>query len=322
MRKTGVLLWGALGWLLLSGASLGEHLKVEEANRALATGDPATAEARYREVIEASPDDPALRYNLGAAMKAGGDHAEALRLWGAVAAEGMQAPDGEADGDDGVAPGLAASAAFNLGNTLLEQATPPPGGPSAESLPGGAPGGDTSAAMQALTAAIKSYRAAIALDPESEDARHNLQIAAIRRAELEQMQQQQQSGESSEQGDQGEQGESSEGGQGQPQKGGESGSEDTRSGGDPESGNKDGEQSAAAGEKDGTQDQGESGETAGNGEDDDGTDGSGAAQNGVAQIRAEDMERILSGMARGEAEVMREALRRTMGPASTVERDW
>ena len=47
-----------------------------------------------------------------------------------------------------------------------------------------------------------------------------------------------------------------------------------------------------------------------------------AGTDGEQAIRPEDIERILEAMGQGEADTLREALRRAMGPVKPVERDW
>lgn len=160
-------------------------------NRAYRDGDYARAVERYREARANREANPRLSYNLGTAL---------LRL-----GEADLAYERLIESLDAQSPELRARAFYNLGNALIQR-----GGPQNS---------------EALRGAIEAYRRSLLLDPASEDARWNLELAS-RRLELQESSQppltepdQEQSATPS-----GDPGEEREGRQGQPSTAGGEGS--------------------------------------------------------------------------------------------------
>jgi len=121
---------------------------VEEGNRKLAAGQVPEALAHYREAEKTRAGDPALHFDLGAAL-----HQQAIAMPPGQEREGtFDASEKELrlalDSSD---PRLRAGAHYNLGNTLFER--------------------------QKYREAIDEYKKSLKLDPTGEDARHNLELA-------------------------------------------------------------------------------------------------------------------------------------------------
>jgi Ca-activated chloride channel homolog len=283
----------AAAWVLLCGASYTAHREVQAGNEALAAGDPKAAIGHYERAGKADPKEPAIPYDLGTARLAAGDVDGAVEALGAAAGEPgapqITAPDP-----------VRARAAFNLGNAHLERAK----GPTARAD---------------LQAAIDAYRRAVAADPQDAAARRNLQIAATRLARLPPPQPQPQSQQQQNQPDQSKPGgqqrpaqaSNSQGGASQaqpPQDNGQPSQDDQKatpapsekggSGGEPQTEAKAEDQDHANGNAEGTGDEARKGEL------------------------PEDVARALAALRRKEEGVMREAMRRAMGPPEAVEPDW
>jgi hypothetical protein len=277
---------------------LDTYRAVDRGNDALASGNSAAAVDAYREALEASPDDPALIYNLGTATLAAGDAQAASGLLSdAVSLANSQTEAGEL-----LDPALAARGAFNLGNALMGQAK----------------GDNPEQSAEALKGAVSAYRQAVAADPADVDARRNLQLAATALKQAQQSEQNQ-DGEDEEKKDkeQGQSGEkksadksssqeASDGQQGEP---GEPGSKDQ----DTQKQGRDPADQQPSGQDENSGDNGQQPQ-----------DGDMQQQQvAEAKMNPEDVERLLGSLSRGEAATMREAMRRAMGAQQEqVEQDW
>lgn len=318
VRPTLALVLGAAAWLCLCGASLATRQAVQAGNKALAGGDPAAAAARYQEALAAEPDNPALIYNLGTARLAGGDPAAAGLLRDALE---------RAQGNPQGAP-VAGRAAFNLGNALLHQAD--------------AAQADPNAGRAALEGAVDAFRKAVAADPDDMDARRNLQLAATRLRDLREQSESApqdgkrdgkqdappRQGDPSDRSDSGQQGQ-----QGAPDQRGERGqggdqAKDQGGRNQPDQNPRDGDrqgQGKDAADRGGdgrNGDKGEAGQAATAGDPSATPDGTEAGQ--AMALSAEEVERLLGSLSRGQAATLREAMRRAMGDGgeATVEKDW
>jgi Ca-activated chloride channel family protein len=296
----------ALLWLLTCGASFGTWREVETGNRALAEGDAKRAESHYRAALNAHPDDPRLTYNLGTATLQEGDAQGAEALFEQAA----EAADAE----------VAARAHFNRGNALFaraEQAADP-------------------AVGQALyRQAVQAYRQALAQDstagdPTAEDARINLQLAASRLRESQQQNpsesKQDKSANDADGNKDSDSNDSPQSRSGEPGDKGESGKSSPQDGQEkPDGQQADQPEDAAGQEPDGSRAENGAGNPPDHSDHGDGEKDR-AASAGAGEARQalgeEEVARILSGLARREAGTLREAVRRSMGPAPRVERDW
>lgn len=295
--RTGCVAVGLLSlWAVLCGASWSTYRDVERANEALERGDAAGAAERYEAALKREPQD-AIQYDLGTARLREGDLDGAVEALREVAAD----PGGE----------LAGAAAYNLGNALMGRA--------------GRTGADPNAVRADLTEAVRAYRQALARAPDDEAARRNLQLAATRLRDLEQQaaQQQPQSQSSEQQDSSAQQGD-------QEKSRPKSGQQDRDSAGrqgEHDSGKQQGESPDSQAQH-GAQPRGTAGEDMG-----DGREGHEAQQDGRPQgpshgeetaegMRPEDVARILAAQRRQEAAVLREAMRRALGPGRPVEKDW
>lgn len=119
----------------------------ERAAASAERGNLAAAETEYRQLLAASPDNPAIHYNLGTILVRQGQYDDG-RAHLEIAAEA------------GTPPG---DALYNLGNADLEPAF-------ADTL---------LAERQArLRAAVESYRASLRVNPDDADAKWNLELAS------------------------------------------------------------------------------------------------------------------------------------------------
>jgi Ca-activated chloride channel homolog len=131
-----------------------EQKDVREGNEKYQQGDYGGAGESYSRALPLYPGEPAVRFDLGAAM---------YQLW-------RQAPDGQAKAplleaarsnwkmvaeNPRVDPRLRSRAHYNLGNLALDQ--------------------------QKQDEAIQSYQQALKADPDNEDARHNLELARVKK---------------------------------------------------------------------------------------------------------------------------------------------
>lgn len=124
-------------------------------NRAFRRGDLEEAAERYRSALESDDENARVHYNLGSALlRLGEDEAALEELRRAL------------EGHD---PDLRTPTFYNLGNALVGQAEQD---------------------QETLQEAVEAYRRALLLDPESTDAKWNLELAQQR---LERMQSQSQS---------------------------------------------------------------------------------------------------------------------------------
>jgi Ca-activated chloride channel homolog len=143
-----------LGWivlLLVAGAWDPVNRKagdVEEGNRKYSAGDFVEAEKRYRAAEKRLPKEPALHYDLGAAL-----HRQAQAM-----PPGPERDQRFEDAEKALRLSLDASDAklrskahYNLGNTLFERSR--------------------------FADAVEEYKKSLKLDPASEDARYNLELA-------------------------------------------------------------------------------------------------------------------------------------------------
>ncbi len=166
--------------------------KPKSAHEAFAAGHYDQAAATFGRRAERRPDDPSAQLNLGSALHQLQDY------------EGAKSAFERAlDADD---RRLRAKATYDLGNTAYRQGR--------------------------LKDAIKRYQETLALDPNDEDAKHNLEFVQQelerRQEQAEQRQQQNQDGENSEQqqGQDGGDQESQDGGEGEQGQDGEQGEGD------------------------------------------------------------------------------------------------
>ncbi len=140
---------------LLLTVLLGAGLAVqqEKGNRAHRRGEYADAIERYRQARPKEGGTPRLHYNLGTSLLQLGESEQAR----GELSEALQAQD----------PELRLRAFYNLGNAYAAAVT-----------------GDARA-MEQLRATVDAYRRALLLDPRSQDAKWNLEIALRRLEELE-----------------------------------------------------------------------------------------------------------------------------------------
>lgn len=290
MKGRGLLL--AAAWVLLCGASYTAHREVRAGNEALAAGDAKAAIGHYERAGKADPKAPAIPYDLGTARLAAGDVDGAVEALGAAA--------GEPDAPQAAAPDpVRARAAFNLGNAHLARA-------------------QGSTARADLQAAVEAYRRAIAADPTDPAARRNLQIAATRLRDLPPPQGQPQQPRQNPQ-DKAQQGNPPSPSQpAQPQSGASQPQPSPQDAGQPSKG---GDKAAPAPSEKG----GNGGEPtdAAKARGDDRANGNGkGSEDAKRGALPDDITRALAALRRKEAAVMREALRRGMGPPEVVEPDW
>jgi Ca-activated chloride channel family protein len=132
------------------------------AREAFDRGDYQTALDEYERLARQKPDDPRFRFNAAVAAHRAGNYQHAARLL----EETLRTTD----------LSLQESAWYNLGNAKFAQG---------EQLP------DAKARQRLWEEAIQGYEAALALDPNNEDARHNRDYVRARLEELKQQQQQQ-----------------------------------------------------------------------------------------------------------------------------------
>jgi len=120
--------------------------EVGEGNRLYAEGRFDEAYEKYLEALRDNPDSPVIRFNEGNALYQTQEFQRALDAYRAAIESGDQE--------------LVSKAWYNLGNALYRQ--------------------------QQLEGALEAYKQSLRLDPNDEDAKHNLEMV------LQQMQQQQQ----------------------------------------------------------------------------------------------------------------------------------
>ncbi|NIP78771.1 MAG: tetratricopeptide repeat protein, partial [Gemmatimonadetes bacterium] len=108
----------------------------------------------YRAALEDGHDDPVLHFNLGTALLRLGQYAEAEpHLQAAL---------------DAVDPAVRTPALFNMGSRFLEE---------------GRAADDPEARGRLLDGAVEAYRQALRLDPSTEDAKWNYELALRERSE-------------------------------------------------------------------------------------------------------------------------------------------
>lgn len=146
--------------LMLFGAGNGQASPGEEA---YGRGEYPQALQYYREKLAKDPDNPQLLYNLGAAAHKNGMYDEAIDAFG-----------GALKSDD---PALHKEAYYNRGNSQYQKGSE-------------LRQGDAKGAAALWRQALASYDAALALDLDDGDARHNRLLVAERLEELEQQLQQ------------------------------------------------------------------------------------------------------------------------------------
>jgi len=148
----------------LAGASPAHAASPREAERLYHAGEYGKALAEYRAALEASGADPKLSFNLGAAAYRAGAYSDAAAAFAGALAS-----------DD---PRLQEQGFYNLGNTQYRL-----GEKSVESNP--------QQAMQAWQQSLEAYEAALALDPQDQDATFNRDFVKRALEELQKQQQQQ-----------------------------------------------------------------------------------------------------------------------------------
>lgn len=145
-RRAGTLPTATLA--LLIGATLAFGIgDLEKGNRLYRQGRYAEAVEAYRAALESGNDSPALHYNLGTALLRLGQHQEAE--------EHLRAALSTIDPDE------RERTLFNLGSRFLDA---------------GRNAADPGARDQMLSAAAESYRDALRLNPEDDDAKWNLEL--------------------------------------------------------------------------------------------------------------------------------------------------
>jgi hypothetical protein len=144
--------------ILLAGWSpfLAEHPEVAEGNRRLETGDPEGALRSYERAEKQLGPRPEIDYDRGGALYRLGRFGEARETYRKALETPGLAPQGRRGGSTS-STGLAARDTYNLGNAL--------------------------ARLDDVEGAIRAYRRALAIDPNNEDARYNLEVMLRRRSE-------------------------------------------------------------------------------------------------------------------------------------------
>ena len=146
--RTGISSWLMVGVALVPSALFAQSARssVEEANRLYAEGRYAEAQVKYLEALRADPSSPVIRFNEGNALYQSQEYQRALEAY----------RDAIESGDPGLAPG----AWYNVGNSFFRQ--------------------------QQLEASIEAYKQALRIDPNDDDAKHNLERALQQLEEQEQ----------------------------------------------------------------------------------------------------------------------------------------
>jgi Ca-activated chloride channel family protein len=132
---------------LLAGTGFGPS-DLERGNRLYREGRYEEAVAAYRRVLEGGRTAPEVHYNLGTALLALGNYAEAEQQLRAAL--------------QGVDPALRHRSFYNLGNRFLDE---------------GRAERDVQRQGRLLDAAIDAYRRALRIDPADSDAKWNLELA-------------------------------------------------------------------------------------------------------------------------------------------------
>lgn len=132
------------GWSLLESPDA----DVERGNQAFARGDYSAAIAAYREALQRRGSDPRIHYDIGTGLYALAETTDAedrraslYKLAEEALGEAVHARDSN----------LAAMARYNLGNALYRQGR--------------------------YREAVEAYKAALRANPDSDDARYNLELA-------------------------------------------------------------------------------------------------------------------------------------------------
>lgn len=139
--------------------------KLQAGNRAIRAGNLQDALNAYQEAAALDPDNDAAVYNQAVAIYRSGEFSKAAELFQRAAASENAA--------------VAANARFNLGNTAYAQALA-----SVEENP--------AKAAEGLERAIASYRQSLSLNPNDQDARTNIELAAKLLQQLQSQQEEQQ----------------------------------------------------------------------------------------------------------------------------------
>lgn len=137
--------WIPLAVLLSLGLGFGA---LERGNRLYRAGRYAEAVEAYREALRDGETSPQLHYNLGTALLATGERAEAERY--------LRLALGGSDAE------LRRRAYYNLGNRFLTEARA---------------GADAEAARPLLDAAAEAYKQALRIEPTGAAAKWNLELA-------------------------------------------------------------------------------------------------------------------------------------------------
>lgn len=140
-----------LGILASAGYADAARSLVSRGNRAYARGQFDQALQAYQQAARARPEAAEIWFNIGNAHYRLGDYRAAMDAYEQAAVRSR-------------AKGLEARSKFNQGNACLRQAL-------LESA------ADLGRAVEGLQAGIRLYQDALKLDPELNDARHNIEVA-------------------------------------------------------------------------------------------------------------------------------------------------
>jgi len=154
IERVGIALLGGVAILLAAppGArAQAGRAKVAEGNRLYESGRFDEAHQKYLEALRENPESPLIRFNNGNALYQSKDFQQALEAYQQAIASGD--------------PDLASAAWYNLGNTLYRS--------------------------EQLEPSLEAYKQALRLDPDDQDAKHNLERVLEKMKEQEQQQNQQ-----------------------------------------------------------------------------------------------------------------------------------
>ncbi len=250
-------------FLLLAAFGDRHYFAMKEGNEKYRAGDYAGAAQSYAAARNAS-DSPAARYNEGAALYRMGQYDEAAKLFGSAAEDAKGAISGKASLNF-------ANAQNAAGADHLEK-------------------GDAAGAQSALENAVAAYRQTLLKEPDNSPAKHNMEIALKRLADLKQQQRDGKNGKGGQKKD-------------SPKKNGENNRQ-----GETGPDEKDKKNPAGNGKKDGRPERQEDDEARN-------------APTDPNAMKKEQADRILQSLAQGEEKVQKD-MRRYNAQEREVEKDW